>query len=98
VLHTFKGGDDGSAPRGAVLNIGGTIYGTTSSGGTCHCGTVFKVLPDGTETILHRFAGSPDDGSSPTVGLAKGKHHTLYGTTYTGGANDLGTVFSVTEQ
>ena len=58
---------------------------------------MFRVAPDGTETILHRFAGSPEDGSYPN-GLAKGKLHTLYGTTYSGGSYNYGTVFSVTER
>ena len=30
-----------------------------------YCGTVFRLAPDGTETVLHRFSGPRNDGSRP---------------------------------
>ena len=45
VLHAFSGGADGANPIGALTNIDGVLYGTTSAGGTNGAGTVFKVIP-----------------------------------------------------
>jgi len=70
VLHSFKSGSgDGKDPRAGLIEVDGTLYGTTLLGGaSCYCGTVFKVTPSGAETVLHRFAGEPD-GASPDAGL-----------------------------
>jgi len=57
VLYTFQGGSDGAYPFAAVLNVGGTLYGTTTGGGGTGCGgdgcgTVFKITTAGQETVL----------------------------------------------
>jgi uncharacterized repeat protein (TIGR03803 family) len=57
---------------------------------------VFKVTPTGTLTTLHSFAGYPTDGAYPQAGLVMTTNGTFYGTTSAGGANDDGTVFSIT--
>jgi uncharacterized repeat protein (TIGR03803 family) len=46
VLYSFgaNGQADGSAP-GGLINVGGVLYGTTSSGGSGGSGTVFAVTP-----------------------------------------------------
>lgn len=57
--------------------------------------TVLAVTPRGqaqTYTVLHSFTGSPD-GSNPDGRLVRDAQGNLYGTTYDGGANGLGTVF-----
>ncbi len=78
----------------------GNFYGTTQeAGGTnCannpnHCGTVFKITPAGELTTLYRFDYS--DGKWPIAGLVQATDGNFYGTTYTGGANGDGTVFSL---
>ncbi|HWX22841.1 MAG TPA: choice-of-anchor tandem repeat GloVer-containing protein [Candidatus Binatia bacterium] len=72
----------------------GKLYGTTTEGGTNDFGTVFSVDKDGTSlTILHTFAGAPNDGQSPRGGLVEGIDGALYGTTGSGGQSNLGTVF-----
>jgi uncharacterized repeat protein (TIGR03803 family) len=46
IVHSFSNnGTDGQSPMsGVVLNSGGNIFGTTSTGGTgCGCGTVFEI-------------------------------------------------------
>ena len=48
-----------------------------------------------TETNLHSFVGSPNDGYSPYAGLVQGSDGNLYGTTYGGGTNNFGTVFRI---
>lgn len=91
VLYSFAGGSDGSYPQGGLIDVTGTLYGTTTQGGSglgCFldlgCGTIFTFnLDTGTETVLHEFEGS--DGSNPVSGLLN-VGSTLYGTTYRGGA------------
>jgi len=50
----------------------------------------------GTETIIYDFPGFTGDGTSPYSGLVVDKAGNLYGTTYTGGASGLGSVFELT--
>jgi len=83
VVYHFTGGLDGESPTAGLLNVDGTLYGTTELGGGSHSyGTVFKVSLSGTEKVLHRFSGS--DGRSPVAPLIDVKG-TLYGTTSEGG-------------
>jgi uncharacterized repeat protein (TIGR03803 family) len=95
VLYSFAGGSDGEEPLGGLtLDSSGNLYGTTYVGGngTCvggdSCGTVFKLAPDGTETLLHVFAGG-EDGGLPYSGLIE-KAGELYGTTSYGGSTNCG--------
>jgi uncharacterized repeat protein (TIGR03803 family) len=95
VLHSFAGGsEDGAAPFAGLINVNGTLYGTTASGGANDDGTVFAITTSGAESVLHSFGGSKD-GQEPEAGLISVKG-TLYGTTFQGGANGQGTVFSIT--
>ena len=98
VLYSFKGGTDGCNPNnaGVVLGKNGVLYGTTSGCGANAVGTVFKLTPTGTETVLHSFANDGTDGFSPYAGLAIDTKGNLYGTTYFGGASGFGTVFKLT--
>jgi uncharacterized repeat protein (TIGR03803 family) len=71
----------------------GNLYGTTEYGGNLNvqcagmpgCGVVFKVSPDGHETVLHRFSGKTD-GGQPLAGLTMDSAGNLYGTTAGGGS------------
>ncbi len=109
-LHSFEG-TDGANPEGALLEAtNGQFYGTTWAGGTndsCQvagvgCGTVFKITPAGTLTMLHSFDGS--DGSYPTGALVQATNGNLYGTADLGGQSGAaacatygcGTVFMIT--
>ena len=91
VLYEFQGQPDGATPLpGLVLDSAGNIYGTTESGGTSNFGTVFKLDVAGNETVLHSFAGPPNDGEQPFSGLTRDAQGNLYGTTSEGG---IGTCF-----
>jgi uncharacterized repeat protein (TIGR03803 family) len=89
VLYAFKGASDGLEPNGGpVLDASGNIYGTTyrSVGGKgLGSGIVFKVSPDGNETVLHQFGSSRGDGKKPTSGLLIDAKGNLYGTASEGG-------------
>lgn len=95
VLHNFGRGNDGTNPydSSALLDVNGTLYGTTTGGGKYNVGTVFSISLGGAERVLHFFGGS-GDGAHPTAGLID-VNGTLYGTTSTGGKYNGGTIFSI---
>ena len=94
-LHTFGSGTDGSSPWAPLLNVRGTLYGTTAGGGFYGKGTVFSMSLSGTnEKVLHSF-GHGSDGATPLAGLIYVKG-ALYGTTSAGGKDGDGTVFALT--
>jgi uncharacterized repeat protein (TIGR03803 family) len=76
---------DGGGPQaGVTIDHAGNLYGTTSAGGLeVNFGVVFKVAPDGTETVLHYFdPGAPNgDGLMPLAGVVLDRVGNLYGTT-----------------
>ncbi len=57
-------------------------------------GTVYKLTPSGTETVLHSFAGG-SDGATPYGGVILDRKGNLYGTTTDGGSSNAGIVFKV---
>lgn len=97
VLYSFTGtGGDGSLPFGGVVrDSSGNLYGMTWIGGRNGNGMVYSVAPDGKETILYSFSGTPD-GSDPYAGLIRDSAGNLYGTTPSGGSSYYGTVFELT--
>lgn len=97
VLYSFGAGNDGQHPyAGVIQGSDGNLYGTTYQGGTSGLGTVYKITPGGTETVLHSFVGGNSDGASPEAGVIQGTDGNLYGNTLQGGAAGLGTVFKFT--
>jgi len=99
MLHSFEGNIFGGTPlAGLTEGAEGSLFGTTWSGGATNSGTVFQINKDGNNfKILDSFLGPfpGGDGSSPWGPLIDGGDGALYGTTYYGGANHLGTVFSL---
>jgi uncharacterized repeat protein (TIGR03803 family) len=95
VLHNFTGvGRDGGGPDGTLLNVNGTLYGTTGAGynkNGAFNGAMFSITPAGVLTVLHTF-GKGTDGIAPLGNLIK-VGSALYGTTWSGGSDGLGTVF-----
>src|SRR5262249_21233392 len=83
---------------GLVQSNDGNFYGTTQTGGAADLGTVFRITPTGILTTLVEFTGTggANKGSIPYAGLVQGSDGNLYGTTSSGGASDLGTVFKMT--
>ncbi len=91
---------DGSNPV-AELTPGadGSFYGMTSQGGT-GSGTIFKITSVGELTTLYSFCSKPKctDGGNPKGGLMRAADGNFYGTTFSGGTQNTGTVFKVTAQ
>ncbi|HEY3778806.1 MAG TPA: choice-of-anchor tandem repeat GloVer-containing protein [Rhizomicrobium sp.] len=96
VLYRFTAKlKNGNSPtEGLTRDKARNLYGTTSYGGggydVCEfgCGIVFKLAPDGSETVLHRFQGS--DGADPDSSLTLDADGNLYGTTFHGGSRNCG--------
>ena len=111
VLYSFTGGGDGASPfAGLIFDNAGNLYGTTVTGGTSEqgcqysftengCGVVFELSPVAhgtwTESVLHSFTGSLNDGQTPIASLTLDSSGNLYGTTDGGGTYTAGTVFEL---
>lgn len=98
-LYSFSGSGDGLNPAAGVIDISGTLYGTTEQGGTAGTGTVYKFnTASKTLTVLHDFPNNiglgNKDGAYPQSQLTYVKG-TLYGTTTYGGHANQGTIFKV---
>jgi uncharacterized repeat protein (TIGR03803 family) len=98
ILHAFTSGKDGTGEiqrfSSLAMDAAGNLYGTALNGGGSGCGgygcgALFRIAPDGSETLLHSFDGS--DGGGP-MGLIIDKRGNLFGTTGGGGAG-FGVVF-----
>lgn len=99
-IYNFNGPNN-PGPNGRLLISGNLLYGTTGGAGTGNSGTIFKVTTNGTSyNILKSFSkldvntSTNVDGSYPMDGLVL-YSNALYGTTYQGGFNTRGTVFSL---
>jgi len=104
LLYKFSGGSDGGDPAaGVIIGNNGDLFGTTCGGGTANSGTVFELTPPATmgaswtETVLYSFTGGKTgpDGSCPFAPLVQYANGVLYGTTSSGGAANVGTVFQL---
>ena len=108
-IHSFTGSTQGGSwPYGGLIQaVDGNFYGITSSGGgggcTFGCGTIFKITPEGTLTMLYSFQFS--DCCQTSSGLIQAKNGNFYGTTpYGGGFSNCtfylgcGTVYEITPE
>jgi uncharacterized repeat protein (TIGR03803 family) len=91
---------DGIGPNGLVQGLDGNFYGTTGSGGVNGyngSGTFFKITPEGALTTLYSFCTQTNcaDGGEPSE-LVQATDGNFYGTNFTGGTYDYGTIFKIT--
>jgi hypothetical protein len=104
-LHNFGQTGDGADPAAAMIfDAAGNLYGTTSSGGSKGCGTVFELIHQESgawsEKVLYSFCSLPQeaDGSYPDGELIFDKAGNLYGTASEGGTGPckcVGVVFEL---
>lgn len=112
VLYNFTGQGDGGDPIGGLtLDSSGTLYGTTTMGGSSSGKRVLGGGPSGDRPygcckgIVYELAGGEqtilytftggNDGGTPSSTLVL-SNGALYGTTVAGGPGHNGTAFSVT--
>ena len=98
-VYGFTFGSDGGFPFGGlIMDSSGNLYGTTSSGGCGGGGTVFELTPGNggwTFNTLYSFSGV-GNYSGPRDKLVMDAAGNLYGTTYSTGAYQAGSVFELT--
>lgn len=112
VLYSFQDQADGGNPASSLIaDSAGNLYGTAVLGGDLNCqpggrgvppgcGTIFKISPNGVETVLYTFTGGAD-GAWPSAALVRDSAGNLYGTAVMGGGLNCdsglgcGTVFKL---
>jgi uncharacterized repeat protein (TIGR03803 family) len=93
LLHGFDS-RDGSFPWAPLVEgTNGVFYGTTETGGSGNCGTVYGVTAAGVLKTLDYFHGI--HGCQSAAPLTLGNDGNFYGTTYNGGMYNDGIVFKV---
>lgn len=94
----YFGGTDGDYPVNVVptQGVSGSLFGTTSMGGSEFQGTIFRITPAGVLSSIANFDGS--NGCCPAAGLILGTEGNFYGTSWGGGSNGAGTVFRASPQ
>jgi len=96
VLHEFESVATNGATNdhGFLTRINQTVFGLTSGGGAYGEGVLFSMTEAGEDfSLLHSF-GDGSDGEEPYGSLTL-LNNTFYGTTSRGGANGVGTIFSI---
>ncbi|SDF39147.1 choice-of-anchor tandem repeat GloVer-containing protein [Terriglobus roseus] len=111
IFHTFHEVDgqnnvDGMSPNPIIEASDGNFYGSALIGGAGGIGTIFKITPAGTFSVIFTFTHAYTNGietSLPYGGypgpLVEGSDGFLYGTTQIGGpvGTDYGTIFKVSK-
>jgi uncharacterized repeat protein (TIGR03803 family) len=95
-------GANGANPDGMspIQGPDGNFYGTTAQIDDDGGGTIFKITPGGSLTLLYSFCSKANcvDGFRPFAGLVLSTDGNLYGTTSGGGTQGSGTVFKITTE
>ncbi|WP_353228619.1 choice-of-anchor tandem repeat GloVer-containing protein [Novosphingobium sp.] len=96
-LATFNTTNGAYLFAGLTINAAGTLIGVTQNGGPSGLGQVFALFKGtsgyGAPIPIASFTGA--NGSAPHGTLVADAAGNLFGTTNTGGANGLGTVFEI---
>ena len=95
-IYGFLGGDDGAEPVSVILDVSGNLYGATTSSGSGHGGTIFKLTHGGsgwTFTTLYSINGTGPCGVTGRLTLDSAGN--LFGVTYCDGLYGYGSVFEL---
>lgn len=94
-LFVFSG-SNGAEPRSELVEgMDGRLYGVTGTGGSSGVGTVFSIQKSGSGfKLLRSFSGA--NGRTPRGTLLQAADGDFYGTTQSGGASNLGTIYRIT--
>jgi uncharacterized repeat protein (TIGR03803 family) len=95
-IYAFLGTDDGAEPVSVIFDPSGNLYGATTSGGTGHGGTIFKLTHGSgswTFTTLYSINGTGPCGVKGRLALDSAGN--LYGVTYCDGQYGFGSVFEL---
>lgn len=101
IIYSFDShAHDGVTPASNLVSVNGTLYGTTSSGGSAKfctlpsgCGTIYSIDSAGGERIAYEFGSYAGDGFTPSGDLIA-VNGTIYGTAERGGTYKRGTIFT----
>lgn len=97
LLYAFAENSYAGPQGNLVLDPAGNLYGVTLADGLYHFGNVFELTPSSggwTYTDLHDFTGGAD-GGYPYDGLVLDANGNVYGTTSSGGSDNVGVVFAI---
>jgi uncharacterized repeat protein (TIGR03803 family) len=98
VVHNFDGNDGARPWSGLTLGPGGTLYGTTSSGGLTGAGTVFRLVGSGeswTLEVLYNLDATT--GGNSIAGLTLGADGSLRAGRQRAAPADRRTAFRLTQ-
>jgi uncharacterized repeat protein (TIGR03803 family) len=88
---------DGAAPwSGLIQGANGMLYGTTPEGGADGFGEVYQISPSGVLKKIVSFCANCSSSGTSYAGVMQAANGNLYGTTYSGGKANAGTVFMTT--
>lgn len=93
-------GTDGANPYAGLIENSSVLFGTTSRGDVYGYGNVFGLYKHNGSWVhntIWPFGGTLRDGREPLCDLIMDRSGALYGTTPSGGTDNLGTVFELTQ-
>ena len=102
-LYRFAQCDGAGTNGGLVLDRAGNLYGTTIAA-CSHRGQVYELSPARglrdywSKTVVHAFAGAPSDGGWILDTLLIDSSGNLYGSTFSGGGSNVGTIYHLSRQ
>ena len=100
LLYSFNGPkkDLGNPYSAIVADASGNLYGSGYDGGAKYRGGVFKLTPSGggyKESVLYSFTTSRKNGYFPQSSLLLDQSGNIYGTTHSGGIDNVGIIFEL---
>jgi uncharacterized repeat protein (TIGR03803 family) len=94
-LISFNGTNGANPVANLVQAPNGNFFGTAPNGGANSNGTIYEISPDGSFfTNFYNFSGG-SNGVAPAGALILGTDDNFYGTTYSGGVSNWGTIFQI---